>query len=79
MTVKKKYKDYETALQRLEEITELLESGEQSLEQAIELYEEGLEIAKFCNQKLSEAEKKIKIITKENNIFLEDDFETQQE
>jgi len=79
MTVKKKYKDYETALQRLEEITELLESGEKPLEQAIKLYEEGLEIAKFCNQKLSEAEKKIKIITKENDVFLEDDFETEQE
>ena len=63
MTAKKKYKDYESALERLEEITDLLESGEHSLEDSIKLYTEGLEIAKFCDVKLGEAEKKIKIIT----------------
>ncbi|KAA3631274.1 MAG: exodeoxyribonuclease VII small subunit [Calditrichaeota bacterium] len=78
MTAKKKYKDYESALERLEEITEILESGEQPLEESIDLYTEGLEIAKFCDGKLSEAEKKIKIITEKNGALVEDDFENEE-
>lgn len=77
MTSKKaKYKDYESAVQRLEEITEQLESGESGLEQAIELYTEGLEIAQFCDKKLGEAEKKIKIITEKSGQFVEKEFDT---
>ena len=66
MTVKKKYADYESAMSRLQEITEALEAGDTKLEQAIDLYTEGLEIARFCEQKLEEAEKKIKIIVEKN-------------
>lgn len=76
MTAKKKFKDFESALERLEEITELLESGENSLEDSIAFYTEGLEIAKFCSQKLSEAEKKIKIIADRQGLMVEEDFES---
>ncbi|MEW6049577.1 MAG: exodeoxyribonuclease VII small subunit [Candidatus Zixiibacteriota bacterium] len=76
---KKKYKDYESAIQRLEEITGLLESGDTKLEEAIELYTEGLEIAQFCDRKLAEAEKKIKIITDKNGVPTEGDFESDEE
>lgn len=80
MTSKKaKYKDYESAVQRLEEITEQLESGESGLEQAIELYTEGLEIAQFCDKKLGEAEKKIKIITEKSGQFVEKEFDAEDE
>lgn len=78
MTAQKKYKDYESALARLEEITESLESGEHSLEESIKLYTEGLEIAKFCDTKLGEAEKKIKIITEKNGNISEEDFEEEE-
>ncbi len=77
MTAKKKYKDYESALERLEEITDDLENGEKSLEESITLYTEGLEIAKFCNGKLEEAEKKVKIITEENGQLFEANFESE--
>ena len=79
MATKKKYKDYESALERLEEITEQLESGDPKLEEAINLYTEGLEIAGFCNGKLKEAEKKIKIITEKNGVPVEVDFDEGQE
>ena len=79
MAAPKKYKDFETAINRLEEITGLLESGEVKLEEAIKLYTEGLEIAGFCDKKLSEAEKKIKIITEKNDIPVEEDFEEEDE
>ncbi len=71
---KKQYKDYESALERLEEITRELESGEAKLEEAINLYTEGLEISRFCNEKLAEAEKKIKIITEKDGIAVEKTF-----
>jgi len=74
-TAKKKFKDFESALARLEEITAKLESGETSLEESISLYTEGVEIAGFCFQKLSEAEKKITILQKKNAELVEVPFE----
>ena len=59
----------------------LLEAGDTKLEEAIDLYTEGLEIAKFCNQKLADAEKKIKIIMEKDGKVSEVDFgegETQE-
>ena len=75
----RKYKDYESAIERLEQITEQLESGEAGLEQAIELYTEGLEIAQFCDKKLTEAENKIKIITEKSGQLVEEGFEAADE
>ena len=77
MTATKKTKNFESALERLEEITGQLESGEASLEQSIELYTEGLKLAKDCHQKLDTAEKKIKIITEQNNIPVEAEFDSE--
>ncbi len=77
MTTKRKFKDYESAIERLEQITTSLESGDAKLEDAIALYTEGLEIVRYCDQKLGEAEKKIKIITEDNGAFIETDFESE--
>ncbi len=79
MTVKKKYKDFETALERLEEITQLLESGEKTLEESIDFYTEGLGIAAFCDKRLGEAEKKIKIIADQRGALIEEDFDAASE
>lgn len=79
MAEKVKYKDYESAMERLEEITEALESGEVKLEEAIKLYTEGLEIARFCDGKLSDAEEKIKIIAEKNGLLAEQDFDDAEE
>ena len=72
---KDKHKDYESAMGRLEEITELLENGETGLEDSIKLYTEGLEIARSCDKKLSDAEAKIKLVWQENGKFTEQLFE----
>ena len=79
MATKKKHKDYESAMERLEEITDQLESGDSKLEEAIDLYTEGLEIAKFCDQSLESAEKKIKLITDKNGVPVEEDFENDED
>jgi exodeoxyribonuclease VII small subunit len=74
MVTPKKYKDYESAMTRLEEITAQLESGELKLEDAIKLYTDGLEIARFCNEKLNEADAKIKVIVEQSGRVEEEDF-----
>lgn len=55
----KKKKNFEEAMMRLEEIVRVLESGAQSLEESLALFEEGTTLAAFCNTTLSEAKLKI--------------------
>jgi exodeoxyribonuclease VII small subunit len=50
---------FESKLTRLEEISTLLESDDIGLEEAIRLYEEGIELSKNCISTLSEAELKV--------------------
>ncbi len=46
-------------LNRLEEISKLLDSGDVSLEQSLELFEEGSSLIKLCNAKINDARLKI--------------------
>ena len=78
MSAKKTIADFETAVARLEEITELLESGDATLEESIVLYTEGLELARMCDGRLAEAEKKIKIIREKSGTLVEEDFEVEK-
>ena len=57
-------KSFEDALKRLEDIVAKLENGEQPLEKSLELFEEGVKLSRYCNDKLNEAEKKIQQLTK---------------
>lgn len=50
---------YEQAMARLTEIVKLLEDGGNSLDDSVRLFEEGAKLAKFCNEKLANAEQKI--------------------
>ena len=50
---------FEEASQKLEQIVKLLEDPSTSLDKSLELYAEGVELIKICNQKLDEAEQKI--------------------
>ena len=70
----------EQNLHRLEEIVELLEQGEVPLEQSLKMYEEGVVISRKCMEILSQAEKKLKTLSREipRNI-LPDDESTERE
>ena len=57
-----KYKEFEQALGRLEEIVEQLEKGDLALEKSLQLFEEGVRISRFCGSKLDEAERKVEIL-----------------
>jgi exodeoxyribonuclease VII small subunit len=58
-------KKFEIALEELEEIVEQLESGELSLEEALAAFEKGVGLVKYCNQKLTEAERKVELLVKD--------------
>ena len=55
---------YEQAIEKLQVIVERLETGEDSLEDSIKLFEEGAKLSAFCYDKLNKAEQKINTIAR---------------
>lgn len=55
---------FEEALQKLESVVEAMESGDLPLEGLIARYEEGVKLAKSCQEKLAEAELRIQQLEK---------------
>jgi len=62
---KKKPEQFEDALKKLEKIVEKLEHGNLPLEEAMEAFTEGVQLVKYCNQKLDEAENKVQMLLKD--------------
>ncbi|MFC5540281.1 MAG: exodeoxyribonuclease VII small subunit [Bacilli bacterium] len=54
------------AMTELEEIVRKLEQGDVPLEEAIDLYKKGMELSKFCHEKLQNAEEQLISIVNEN-------------
>lgn len=57
---------FEEAMEKLEQVVEVLEEGDVPLEEAIAKYKEGMELAKICHQKLTNVEEQLTEILKEN-------------
>ncbi len=55
---------FECAMERLESIVEEMESDKMPLQDLIARYEEGTRLVQVCQTKLSEAEKRIEIISR---------------
>jgi exodeoxyribonuclease VII small subunit len=53
---------FEKALAELEKIVARMESGELSLEQALATHKRGLELTRFCQQKLEAAQQQVKVL-----------------
>jgi exodeoxyribonuclease VII small subunit len=51
---------FEQALARLEKIVEKLDDGNLPLDESIELFKEGTQLAKVCRDKLAEAEVQVR-------------------
>ena len=54
--------EFEKAFDHLEKIVHRLENEELPLDESLQLFEEGIRLSRFCNQKLEEVEKKIELI-----------------
>jgi exodeoxyribonuclease VII small subunit len=56
--------DFEKSIGELEEIVKRLETGNLPLEQSLELFERGVELARLCKKKLDEAELRVQKLVK---------------
>ena len=65
---KKSDGSFEELLRRLEEISGMLDSESIGLDEAISLYEEGIELSKVCYSKLKDAEVKVTVLRKSLEI-----------
>ena len=75
----KKYEGitFEEALGKLESIVRSLETGTIPLDKSLESFEDGIKLIRRCNFLLDDAERKVKILTRdENGEVVEADFET---
>lgn len=61
--------DFEAALAELEKIVEKMESGEQSLEDALKSFQRGIELTRLCQQGLKDAEQKVEKLIQQNGEF----------
>ena len=74
---KKKAESFESALASLETIIYDLENGTLTLEESINNYKKGMELAHFCSEALKKAEQEIFLLEKEG--FKKIDGEIQDE
>jgi exodeoxyribonuclease VII small subunit len=70
---------FEASLNSLERIVAQLESGDLPLERALGIFEEGVGLARRCQEKLTEAERKVEMLLRERGEIKAVPFEIQRE
>ncbi len=70
-----KENNFEDSMKNLEQIATELENGNLSLDESVKKFEEGMKLAKQCNDILEQAEKKITILLEKNGELEEQNFE----
>jgi exodeoxyribonuclease VII small subunit len=66
MAKKEKNQTFEDALSRLETLVEKMESGDGTLDQSLDWFEEGMSLIESCRQELESAEQKVKELIKDS-------------
>jgi len=59
-------KSFEASLEALEQIVHELEHGDLPLEKSLELFEQGIKLSLQCQERLSQAERRIEILLRDN-------------
>lgn len=73
-------KKFEDALQDLEDVVEKLDSGTLSLEKSLQAFEEGVALVRFLEEKLTDVEKRVEVLTRDNSgLFQTQSLETDEE
>jgi len=65
-------KTFESALSQLEKIVQELENPELPLEKALKVFEQGVQLSKFCSKKLDETENRVRLLMQDINGNLEE-------
>ncbi|MDX1803672.1 MAG: exodeoxyribonuclease VII small subunit [Alcanivorax sp.] len=64
---KKSAPTLETSLDNLEALVERMESGDLTLEESLQAFEEGVRLSRQCQQALQQAEQKVRILLEQDN------------
>ena len=59
-------RSFEASLEALERIVQQLEDGDLPLEKSLELFEQGIRLSRECQERLSQAERRIEILLRDN-------------
>lgn len=59
----------EEAFEQLEELIEILDNPELSLEEAFAAYKDGMELLKHCNESIDAVEKRVKALSEEGELY----------
>ena len=78
MPKRSKVINFEKSLQELEDIVNRMEKGELSLEESLKCFERGIKLSRECQQALREAEQKITVLSKENDEWVERNFDDEK-
>jgi exodeoxyribonuclease VII small subunit len=63
----KKSIDFEKQLEQLESLVTALEGGDLSLEDSMKSFEQGIKLARECQQALKDAEQRVEILTRQGD------------
>jgi len=66
---------FEEALENLERIVAQLEAGDVPLEEAINIFQEGMKLSQLCTQKLDQVERKIEMLIEEQGQLTRKPFQ----
>ncbi len=61
-------KDFEKSLQQLEQIVSKMENGDLGLQDSLSSFEQGIKLAKQCQDTLSEAELRVEQLIEKNGL-----------
>jgi exodeoxyribonuclease VII small subunit len=67
---------FEESLDRLETIVGQLEKGDIPLDNALKLFEEGIQLSNSCRKELEDAEGKVEILLKQNGKLQPEPFDS---
>jgi exodeoxyribonuclease VII small subunit len=66
MKTEQPVRSFEASLEALEQIVRQLESGDLPLEKSLELFEQGIRLSRECQDRLSQAERRIEVLMRDN-------------
>jgi exodeoxyribonuclease VII small subunit len=79
VTKEKKAIDFEQQLETLEALVESLEDGGLSLEDSLTSFEQGIKLARDCQQALKQAEQKVELLMRQGDELVSQPFDAQDD
>lgn len=76
MPTKKKSVDFEQSLTDLEALVTRMEQGELSLEESLKAFEQGIQLTRECQERLSAAEQQVQTLMEQQGQISLEPFDT---